>query len=114
MYRLARTNFLSQPVFIFNAKTFNKSVFFFNIIIDLFKFLSNRKANEFVASDDLMKNALKMINCTTSHIFELKHFLTENREMILNHQQCTWILDVLFMGFIQTDFNFERWFLFNC
>ncbi len=26
VYRLARTTFLSQPVFIFNAKTFNKSV----------------------------------------------------------------------------------------
>jgi hypothetical protein len=29
VYRLAHTTFLSQPVFIFNAKTFNKSVFFF-------------------------------------------------------------------------------------
>jgi hypothetical protein len=28
VYRLARTTFLSRPVFIFNAKTYNKSVFF--------------------------------------------------------------------------------------
>ncbi len=28
VYRLERTTFLSQPIFIFNAKTFNKSVFF--------------------------------------------------------------------------------------
>jgi hypothetical protein len=28
VYRFARTTFLSQPVFIFNAKTFNKSIFF--------------------------------------------------------------------------------------
>ncbi len=28
VYRLARTTFLSQPVFIFNSKTSNKSVFF--------------------------------------------------------------------------------------
>ena len=32
VYRLARTTFLSEPVFIFNAKTFNKSVFFFTFI----------------------------------------------------------------------------------
>jgi hypothetical protein len=34
VYQLARTTFLSQPVFIFNAKTFNKSVFFIDETTD--------------------------------------------------------------------------------
>ena len=39
MYRLARTTFLSQPVFIFNAKTFNISVFFYHLFGDELSFL---------------------------------------------------------------------------